>query len=82
MAVYIASRSGVVVREHTNRDDQMTKNNYIIFRCDKDDCWIVSVEAPERGSHVYLGVAECPDKITAGAVFDALRLREELGHVN
>lgn len=50
---------------------------YIIFRCDKDDCWIVSVFVPDRGDCVWLGVAECPDKHTAEVVLDALRLREE-----
>lgn len=51
-------------------------HNYIVFRCDVDDSTIVSVEAPERGNDVYLGVAECPDMRTAQVVMESLRARE------
>lgn len=49
---------------------------FAIFRCDKDDCWIVCVWEPNRD--LYLGVAECPDEETARRVLDGLIQR----HVN
>ena len=51
-------------------------HNYVVFRCDVDDSTIVSIEAPERGNDVYLGVAECPDMRTAQVVMESLRARD------
>lgn len=50
--------------------------DYIIFRCDHDNSTVVSVRVPERGTNVFMGVAECPDMHTAMIVMDALRERE------
>jgi hypothetical protein len=47
---------------------------YIIFRCEKDDCWVVSVMMQ---NHIAKGVAECSDEHTARVVMDALQQREE-----
>lgn len=47
---------------------------WIIFRCHKDDCWIVSVLKGDRAQ----GVADCPDESTAVAVMDAMRARDKV----
>ncbi|MHA2062782.1 MAG: hypothetical protein ACXABY_00135 [Candidatus Thorarchaeota archaeon] len=48
-------------------------STFIIFRCDVDDCWVVS-KWNKKGKF-YLGVAECPDKETAEKVLEALEVR-------
>ena len=64
-------------REPMGNEERPPKaHNYVVFRCDVDDSTIVSVEAPERGKDVYLGVAECPDMRTAQVVMESLRARE------
>lgn len=51
-------------------------NRYVIFRCEQDDCWVVSVIKSDS-TDVALGVAECPDEKTAKVILQALRIREE-----
>ncbi len=48
---------------------------YVLFRCEKDDCWIVSrwQEGHSAKSGYYLGVAECPDERTALDVMKAMQ---------
>jgi len=56
------------------RKGEEVKRRWLIFHCDHDDCWIVS--RLDEGSDICLGVAECPDKRTAEAVAEAMRLRD------
>ena len=58
---------------HPTGETDVLAKTFIIFHCDKDNCWIVSV----LNGDIALGVAECPDEHTAHVVLDALRLREE-----
>ncbi len=51
---------------------------WMIFHCDHDDCWIVSVRGlTPYPDDILLGVAEGPDKPTAMAVLDAMRERDK-----
>jgi hypothetical protein len=51
----------------------MKHSTFSIFRCDVDDCWVVSKW--HKKGRFYLGVAECPDKETAEKVLEAMEFR-------
>lgn len=48
-------------------------SKWVIFRCKKDDCWVVSVV----NGDIALGVAECPDEKTARVVMQAMIDRDK-----
>ena len=50
--------------------------DYRIFHCSKDDDWIVCVDSLDD-EDVVLGVADCPDELTAKAVLRAMRVAQE-----
>lgn len=52
-----------------------------IFRCAKDDSWIVSVcDSIRNDPDVMRGVADCPDERTARAVLEAMQARDRSGN--
>lgn len=49
---------------------------WVVFHCDKEDCWIVAVTRICADARIVFGVAECPDEQTALTVLEVLEARD------
>jgi hypothetical protein len=49
---------------------------FILFRCHKDDCWVVSRVYEKQ--QLCVGVVEAPDEYTARVAMQALEIREAM----